>query len=141
MRLKSKTITVEYAGQRILEPGEHISGQDYGGSRSFTTTSDDILDAGSPEIRAFGNAQGSKELEVCIDFDNEGEAVAEAMTRLDHCERNQTGVLTFTVGSFTRSWQAGVSGFDWRVSYTPDSVRLNVSYSFILGAAVTANEG
>ena len=139
MRLKSKVITVEYAGQKILEPGGHINGQDYGGSRSFTTTADDILDAANPQIRAFGNAQGSKELEVCIDFDSEDEAVAEAMIRQDHCERNQTGLLTFTVGNFSRSWNAGISGIDWRISYTPDTVRLNVSYSFVLGASVSAN--
>lgn len=140
MRIKSKIITIEYAGQALLAPGEHISGQDYGGSRSFSTTAEDILNADTPTVRAYGNAQGSKTFDVCLDFSTEDEAIAEALTRLDFLEAHQTGTLTLTVGTVSRSWQAGVQSADWRISYTPDSVRLTLSYSFVLGGIVSASE-
>lgn len=134
MRLKSNSITIEYAGQVILSPGGHINGQDYGGSRSFTTSAASILDAANPEIRAFGNAQGSQELQICVDFEKEDDALAEAMARVDHCETNQTGLFTLTIGDYSRSWKAGITSIDWRLSYTPDRVRLALAYSFTLGS-------
>lgn len=136
MRIKSKIITIEYAGAAILSPGGHISGQDFGLNRSFTTSADSLLDAASPAIRAYGNAQGACEFAVAIDFDTEEEAFSEALERTAFVEAHQTGTLKMTVGSKLQAWQAGISGTDCKLSYTPDSVRLIFSYSFILGAAV-----
>lgn len=136
MRLKSNIITIVYAGEEILAPGEHIFGQEYGGSRSFTTSADSILEAGSPEIRAFGNAQGIITVNVSLDFQAEDAALDEAMRRLDFAETHQTGELKLTIGSKSRSWLAGIDSIDWQQSYMPDCVRLVVSYSFILGAVI-----
>lgn len=136
MRIKSKIITIEYAGAAILAPGGHISGQDFGASRSFTTAADSLLDAASPAIRAYGNAQGAYEFAVAVDFDTEEDALSEALERTAFLEAHQTGLLRMIVGSKAQAWQAGISGTDWKLSYTPDSVRLIFSYSFILGAAV-----
>lgn len=136
MRIKSKITTIEYAGTEILSPGGHIAAQDFGMSRSFTTAADSLLDASSPAIRAYGNAQGACEFAVAIDFDTEEEALSEALERTAFLEAHQTGTLKLTVGSKLHAWQAGISGTDWKLSYTPDSVRLIFSYSFILGAAV-----
>ena len=137
MRIKSNVITIEYADEVLLQPGGHINGQDYGGSRNFTTTAEDVIDADSPVIRAYGNAQGNMNFDICVDFGSEDEAITEAMTRMHHLETHQSGVFKLKVGDTVNAWQAGIQSTDWRISYTVDSVRLTFSYSFILGA--TAN--
>lgn len=137
MRIKSNVITIEYAGEVLLQPGGHLNGQDYGGSRSFTTTAEDVVDAASPVIRAYGNAQGNMNFDVCVDFGSEDEAITEAMTRMQHLETHQSGVFKLKVGDTVNAWQAGIQSTDWRISYMVDSVRLTFSYRFILGA--TAN--
>jgi hypothetical protein len=135
MRIKSNIITIEYAGAMILQPGGHINGQEYGGSRSYSTTAEDVVDAATPTIRAYGNAQGSMNFDVCVDFESEGEAVAEAMQRMQHLDKNQTGDFTLTVGESVQRYAAGIQSADWTISYTVDTVRLTFSYSFILGAS------
>lgn len=135
MRIKSNVITIEYAGEVLLQPGGHLNGQDYGGSRSFTSTAEDVVDAENPVIRAYGNAQGSMNFDVCIDFGSEDEAITEAMTRMHHLETNQSGIFKLKVGDTVNAWQAGIQSADWSISYTVDTVRLTFSYSFILGAS------
>lgn len=133
MRIKSKVITIEYAGAMILQPGGHINGREYGGSRSYSTTAEDVVDAATPVIRAYGNAQGSINFDVCMDFDSEGQAVAEAMQRTQHLDEHQTGDFTLTVGETMQKYAAGITTVDWSISYTVDTVRLTVSYNFTLG--------
>lgn len=135
MRIKSNVITIEYAGEVLLQPGGHLNGQDYGGSRSFTSTAEDVVDAENPVIRSYGNAQGSMNFDVCIDFGSEDEAITEAMTRMHHLETHQSGVFNLKVGDTVNAWQAGIQSADWSISYTVDTVRLTFSYSFILGAS------
>lgn len=137
MRIKSNVTTIEYAGEVLLQPGGHLNGQNYGGSRNFTTTAEDVVDAASPVIRSYGNAQGSMNFDVCIDFGSEDEAITEAMTRTHHLETHQSGVFKLKVGATVNAWQAGIQSSDWSISYTVDTVRLTFSYSFVLGA--TAN--
>ena len=133
-RIKSDVISLEYAEEVILKPGESMSGQEYGGSRSFTTAAEDIIDAASPTIRAYGNSQGSLNFAVCLDFESEPDAVREAVIRLRHLEENQKGTLRMNVGGIVQSWDAGILSADWKTSYTVDSVRLVFSYNFVLGA-------
>lgn len=133
MRIKSNVITIEYAGEVLLQPGGHINGQSYGGSRNFTTTAEDVVDAENPIIRSYGNAQGGMNFDVCIDFEDEGEAVAEAMQRVKHLEEHQTGVFSLTVGASQQRYEAGITSADWAISYMVDTVRLTISYSFTLG--------
>lgn len=144
MRLKSNIIRVTYAGLDILEPGQHIAADEYGFSRTFTTTAEPIIGAQSQIVRAYGNAGGSFQLPICIDFASEPEAMAAALLRSDFVELNQIGVLSIQVEqetdenetSSTRSWKAGVQSIDCRLSYTANKVRLHVNYSFVLGDAV-----
>lgn len=118
-----------------MQPGGHINGREYGGSRSYSTTAEDVVDAATPVIRAYGNAQGSMNFDVCVDFESEGEAVAEAMQRMQHLDEHQTGDFTLTVGESVQRYAAGIQSADWSISYTVDTVRLTFSYSFILGAS------
>ena len=141
MRLKSKIIRINYADRDILSPGGHLAAENYGGSRAFTTTAESLLEAASPAVRAYGNAQGSMSVPICQDFASEPEALEAAFAAEEHAEAHQEGVLSFTVGDKTRKWSAGVTGFNWSINYawtsTPNSrgcVRLTLSYEFILGA-------
>lgn len=139
MRIKSNIITIEYAGEVLLQTGGHLNGQNYGGSREFSTTAEKVIDADNPVIRSYGNAQGGMSFETCEDFDSEENAVEQAMLRMSFLERNQSGVFVFTVGESVNAWEAGVQSVDWSVSYMVDSVRLFFSYNFILGARVEKN--
>jgi hypothetical protein len=140
MRIKSNIIRVTYAGQDILAPGQHIAADEYGFSRTFTTTAESIIDAKAQIIRAYGNAGGSFQLPVCIDCDSEPDAMAEALFRSDFVELNQTGVLSVQIeqneDATARAWQAGVQGVECRLNYVANAVRLTVIYNFILGSEV-----
>ena len=137
MRIKSKVITIEYAGATILQPGGHINGQEYGGSRNFTTAAETVIDAASPVMRTFGNAQGSMSFDVCVDFESEGEAIAEAMSRMHHLESNQVGEFSLTVDNISQRWKSGITSADWAISYTADAVRLIFSYNFTLAEVIS----
>lgn len=139
MRLKSNVITVEYAEQKILEPGGHLNGQNYGGSRVYSTAAVDVVDAAHPEIRSYGNASGSMSFAVCVDCETEDAAMAEAMQRMAHLDAHQTGSFSLSVGETVKRWQAGITSAEWSISYTVDSVRLTFSYSFTLGEPLSAN--
>ena len=141
MRIKSKVITIEYAGATLLKPGSHLNGKEYGGSRAYSTAAVDVVDAAHPEIRSYGNASGSMSFAVCVDCETEDEAVAEAMPRITHLDAHQTGSFTFSVGDTVQKWHAGITSADWSISYTVDAVRLTFSYSFTLGEPLSANYG
>lgn len=141
MRIKSKVITIEYAGSTLLKPGSHLNGQEYGGSRAYSTAAVDVVDAAHPEIRSYGNASGSISFAVCVDCPTEDEAVAEAMQRIAHLDAHQTGSFTLSVGNTVQRWQAGITSIDWSISYTVDAVRLTFGYNFTLGEQLTANYG
>ena len=136
MRIRSNIIRVTYAGQDIFEPGQHLSATEYGFSRSFSTTAEPIIGAEAQTMRAYGNAQGSLNLPVSVDYASEPEAMAAALLRADHAEHNQTGVLTMSVDDKTRSWNAGIQSIECRLSYVANAVRLTVTYSFALGAEI-----
>lgn len=136
MRIRSNIISATYAGQNILEPGQHIAASEYGFSRTFSTSVEAIIGAEAQTVRAYGNAHGSLQLPVSVDFASEPEALAAAIARTDFAEANQTGVLSLTVGDSARSWNAGLQSVDLRLTYAANKVRLNIVYSFVLGAAI-----
>jgi hypothetical protein len=140
MRLKSNIIKITYDGAVLLEPGMHIDGSQYGFSRSFTTSADDVLDAVSPEIRAFGNAHGEMPMAIAVDFDNEESAFSESLDRVAFMEDHQTGILEITIGKKKYAWHSGISNVSTSLSYMPESVRLIVNYTFTLGASANLLE-
>lgn len=141
MRLKSNIIRVNYAGRDILAPGGYLAAESYGGSRAFTTTAESLLEAASPAVRSYGNAQGNMSVPICQDFPSEPEALEAAFAAEDYVERHQEGVLSVTIGDKTRKWNAGITSFNWSINYAWSStenskgcVRLTLSYEFVLGA-------
>ena len=137
MRLKSKIIKAVYEGEELLSPGQHLAADGYGMSRSFTTSAEPILGAEAQTVRAYGNAQGGFSLPVCVDLPSEPDAYAEGLRREAFAEAHQTGLLTVTVGDETHSWQAGITGITWQLSYTnSNKVRLTFTYEFLRGERV-----
>lgn len=139
MRIRSNIISATYAGQNILEPGQHIAASEYGFSRTFSTSVEAIIGAEAQTVRAYGNAHGSLQLPVSVDFASEPEALVAAVNRADFAERNQTGVLALQVGDSVCSWNAGLQNIDIKLSYASNSVRLLIMYNFVLGAVISDN--
>ena len=137
MRLKSKIIKAVYEGEELFSPGQHLAADGYGMSRTFTTTTEPLLGAESQKVRAYGNAQGTLSLPVCIDLPSEPDAYAEALRREAFAETHQTGLLSVTIGEQTHSWKAGITGVSWQLAYALNNkVRLTFTYEFIRGARV-----
>lgn len=141
MRLRSDITRITYAGRDILAPGGYLAADSYGGSRAFTTAAEPLLEAASPAVRAYGNAQGSMNVPVCKDYPSEEDAIKAAFAAIKHAENHQEGELVFSVGEQTLRWAAGITGLQWRLNYTwcntetsVGSVRLTLTYDFILGA-------
>lgn len=136
-RLTSKIITVTYAGRDILTPGGRLNAESYGGSRSFTTTTEPLLNASAVEVREYGNVQGSMTLPICIDCASEPEAIMKAMDAVAHAEQHAVGTLSFKVGEMENKWQAGIQSLEWSCQYVgygdSSRVRLTLTYSFTLG--------
>lgn len=139
-RMQSVGISATYAGEVILTEAQYLTSDNVALSRSFTTTSEPLVDAESPAIRAFGNAQGEYELEVQVDYGTKAEAMQALLERADFAEEHPTGVLELSVGGVVRSWQAGLSSVNGRLGVSPGGkMRLIFAYSFILGARVEKN--
>lgn len=144
MSIQSDIITITYAGQAILEPGQHLDATEYGFSRSFSTTAEPLIGAAAPSINAYGNAQGSIQIPVYIDCESEPQAMALALSRTDHAENNQTGTLSLSIGAdnpeiglTSREWKAGIQAIECSISYTPlNTVRLHINYNFLLAEAI-----
>lgn len=138
MRLQSKNTTAIYAGQEILGPGQCIDATDYGFGRDFTTRAEPVIRAAAPVIMASGNAQGTFNLPVCIDFASEDAAFKEALQRTAFAEENQTGKLELTIDEVAQKWEAGIQRIDCKLIHLPNCVRLTVTYDFLLGKKTTA---
>lgn len=140
-RILSNIITANYAGRDILLPGQHLNAESYGGSRSFTTAPEPLLNAEAVSLRSYGNSQGTMTLPVCIDCESEPEAIRTAMEAVRFVDQNSTGQLVFRVGEEQYIWEAGISNLDWSIQYVgygeSSRVRLSLVYNFTLGSNVT----
>lgn len=144
MRLQSRIISIEYAGQSILSPGQYLAAETYGGSDSFTTQAEELLTADAVTVRDYGNRRGEMQLPVCEDFRSETEAFAAAMSMRSFVRSHQTGTLKIAIGSELDECEAGVQSFNWEIRYTGSGtgsrVRLTMTFNFILGGS-SANIG
>lgn len=137
MRIKSNVMSVVYAGRDLLGVGGYIEAEGYGWSENYTTSTEDLLNAESPELVTNKNARGEMQLPVCVDFDSEIAAFTYALSARAHARANQTGKLTVAVGSSLNEWQAGVNSLNAEFRYVGSGnlsrVRLTLTYSFVLG--------
>lgn len=135
-RIKTKQTVAEYAGRIIYDdssPLQSLSDQ-WRISRNYSTEATAIIDRAAPEIRAYGNANGSFPLAVNIAYDSEEEAFQNALDWAAFADANQTGILKFKVGDTAQAWKAGLESFEVTPEYSPFyGVRLTLTFSFILG--------
>lgn len=131
MRFRSEQTEVSYAGVVILGIGQRFGQDEFTCTKEYTTQAVPVLDADAPVLDSYGNAQGSTEFSVVLDFLTPEEALAEAMARQAHTDAHQTGVLSVRVGESVRTWAAGVQRFEARVSFPSRGVRLTCSYAFV----------
>lgn len=131
MRFKSKRTEIRYAGAVVLGIGQRFGQDEFVCSREYTTQAVQLLGAEAPVLDSYGNAQGSTDVSVAMDFDTPEDALAEAMRRQAHVDKNQTGELELRVGDAVQVWNAGVVRFESRVVFPGNGVRLLCNYSFI----------
>lgn len=135
-RIKAKNTTVRYNREYVYNPTSKNSSlvELPALARSYTTQAEPIVDAATPELRAYGNASGTVTLSVVHDYPSEDEAFAESLRLAAFYDSNPTGELLMQVGSTAFIWQAGVESVELRPELMPGSVRLTVTVSFVLGA-------
>jgi hypothetical protein len=138
-RIKTSNTQAVYAGRVIYDdasPLQALSDQ-WRISRNYSTEPVAIIDRESPEIRAYGNANGSFPLTVSIAYDSEEEAFSAALDWVAFADANQTGELRFTVGETTQAWKAGLESFEVSPSFNPRyGVRLALTFSFLVGEKI-----
>jgi hypothetical protein len=138
-RFRSETTTIAYAG-RVIYDGS-AAGQSLVSlpsiSRQYTTTAEEIVDAATPTIRAYGNAGGAFPVAVIIEYPSEEAAFDAELGWADFTDANQTGELSVDVGSITRRWRAGVDSLEVEQQFSADTVRLVLRFGFILGEKIT----
>lgn len=137
MGIRSRIISVQYAGRSIFSPGDRLNAEDYSLSRRFTTTGEPVVNADAPEITSSGNAEGAFSLPLLKDFRSEDEALAYSMELTSFFEANQKGTLVLAIGSASYQWEAGVTSVEARTAYfgSGEASRVRVAFTieFILG--------
>lgn len=138
-RIKTKNTQAVYAGRVIYDdasPLQALSDQ-WRISRNYSTEATAIIDREAPEIRAFGNANGSFPLTISIAYASEEEAFSAALEWAAFADANQTGELKFTVGETAQAWKAGLESFEVSPSFSPSyGVRLALTFSFLIGEKI-----
>lgn len=139
-RFRSKNTTIRYAGRVIYDGSD--AGQSLVSlpalSRQYTTTAEEIVDAATPTIRAYGNAGGAFPVAVIIEYPTEEAAFEAELGWADFTDTNQTGELEVTIGGITRRWAAGLDSLEVEQQFAADTVRLVLRFGFILGEKVEA---
>ena len=138
-RFRSKDTTIYYAGTKIYDGSNknNCLAELPAISRQYSTTAEQIVDAENPVIRAYGNAAGAMSVSVLIDFENEYAAFRNQMAWTDFAETHQKGQLYIDFGNRAETgWEAGLESFEVETIYVPGAVRLNLRFSFILGAKI-----
>ena len=131
MRFRSEQTVIRYAGAVVLGIGQSFGQDEFAMAQEYTTQAVQVLGAAAPVLDSYGNAQGSTDFSVAIDFATPEEALAEAMRRQGHVNANQTGTLELQVGDAVQAWSAGVLRFEFRVTFPGNGVRLLCSYAFV----------
>ena len=131
MRFRSEQTVIRYAGAVVLGIGQRFGQDEFARTQEYTTQAVQVLGAAAPVLDSYGNAQGSTDFSVAIDFATPEEALAEAMRRQGHVDGHQTGVLELQVGDAVQVWNAGILRFESRVTFPGNGVRLLCSYAFV----------
>jgi len=139
-RARSETTTIKYAGRVIYDGSsdEQSLVSIPSLSRQYTTTAEAIVDAATPTIRAYGNADGSFPVGVIIEYPSEEAAFEAELQWADFADANQTGTLEVTVNGLTRAWEGGCESLQIEQQYAAKSVRLVLSFGFIIGKKIDA---
>lgn len=131
MRFRSRQTEIRYAGAVVLGIGQRFGQDEFALAQEYTTQAVQLLGAEAPVLDSYGNAQGSTDFSVAIDFDLPEEALAESMRRKAHVDEHQTGMLELQVGDAVQTWNAGILRFESRMVFPGNGVRLLCSYAFV----------
>lgn len=138
-RFRSKEISIYYAGSKLYDGYDETQSlaELPSISRQYSTSAEQIVDAEAPIIRAYGNAAGGMSVSVLLDFQNEYTAFRHQMAWTNFADSHQTGQLYIDYGNREEhGWEAGLESFEVETVYVPGAVRLNLRFSFILGAKI-----
>lgn len=108
-RTKFKSITMEYAGQDLLDGGmlANVDGALSGATR-YNVQAVQCLGAAAVELDENGNLEGECSVPVAVDYETEAEMVADVLARQAFCDAHQRGVL-----------RRGIAGADAMAVFTP----------------------
>lgn len=108
-RTKFKNITIEYAGQDLLDGGmfAEVDGALNGATR-YNVQAVQCLGAAAVELDENGNLEGECSVPVAVDYETEAEMVADVLARQAFCDAHQRGVL-----------RRGIAGADATAVFTP----------------------
>lgn len=97
-RTKFKNITIEYAGQDLLDGGMFAEVQGaLNGSTRYTTQAVAHLGAAAVALDECGNLSREGSLSVAVDYDSEAEMLADVLARQGFADAHQRAVLRMAV--------------------------------------------
>lgn len=99
-RTQFNTIILEYAGEDLLAGGmfAEMPGA-LNSSTRYTTQAVPHLGAGAVELDECGNLERECSVSVAVDYESEGDMVADMLARQDFTDGHQRGALKYTVGT------------------------------------------
>lgn len=108
-RTKFKNITIEYAGQDLLDGGmfAEVDGA-LNGSTRYTTQAVAHLGAAAVALDECGNLSREGSLSVAVDYDSEAEMMTDVLERQRFADEHQRGVLKYAVGGGAENARASV---------------------------------
>ena len=77
MRFRSEQTVIRYAGAVVLGIGQRFGQDEFARTQEYTTQAVQVLGAVAPVLDSYGNAQGSTDFSVALDFDTPEEIKAD----------------------------------------------------------------
>ena len=112
-RTKFKNITIEYAGQDLLDGGMFAEVQGaLNGSTRYTTQAVAHLGAAAVALDECGNLSREGSLSVAVDYDSEAEMMTDVLERQRFADEHQRGVLKYAVGGCAENARCALEPLD-----------------------------
>lgn len=140
--IRNPELSITFGDLQILQEGDVIDAGDgvLDFDTQFTTEAVSVLNADAPVLDEHGNTARESVVSIATEYETIAAALADIIARQNDTDETKRGVLTYTAGTSTRSFNAGLLRLTQSTSRSANGVRVIHTYSFVIAGVVTDDD-